>query len=67
MNSNLKMKVTIETTDEKEQMKIGNFIHDQLRGNQDYIDSNIVLNIETKNIIKLYVFKECKDIPTISI
>lgn len=67
MNENLKMKVTIETTDAKEQMKIGNFIHEQLRGNQDYIDSNIVLNIETKNTIKLYVFKECKNIPTISI
>ena len=67
MESNLKMKLTIEVDDEKEQMKISNFIHEQLRGNKDYIDSNIVLNIDVENTIRLYVFKECAEIPTITI
>ena len=63
----LKMQVSIKVSDEKEQMKIGNHIHEQLRGNRDYIDSNIVLNIDTDNEINLYVFEECAEIPSISI
>lgn len=67
MDSNLKMHIKITVDDEKEQDKIGNFIHEQLRGNKDYIDSNIILNIDADNEINLYVFKECKEIPTITI
>lgn len=67
MDNNLKMKITIECSDEKEQMNIGNYIHEQLVGNKDYIDSNILLNIDVENTIRLYIFKECEEIPTISI
>ena len=63
----IKEEITIVCENEKEQERLGNHIHEQLRGNQDYIDSNIVLNIDTKNIIKLYVFEECKERPTITI
>ena len=63
----LKMQIKITVFDDKEQLAIGNSIHEQLRGNKDYIDSNIVLNIDTNNEINLYVFEECKDIPTITI
>lgn len=67
MNDNFKMHVKITVNDEKDQMAIGNYIHEQLRGNKDYIDSNILLNIDTENEINLYVFKECKNVPTIII
>lgn len=65
--SNLKMSVRIWTADEKEQMKVANFIHQQLVGNKDYKDNNIILNIDVDNEVNLYIFEECKDIPTISI
>ena len=65
MEPELKLKIVIETSTEKEQMAIGNHIHEQLRGNKDYIDNNIILNIDVENKIRLYVFKECKDVPPI--
>lgn len=67
MDNNLKMHVNIKVNDDKEQMKIGNFIHEQLRGNKDYQNSNIVLNIDEPNEVNLYVFNECEEIPTIQI
>lgn len=65
MDNNLRMHITIRTINEKEQMEVGNSIHHQLVGNQDYIDNNIVLNIDTDNEVNLYIFKECENIPNI--
>ena len=43
---------------------IGNSIHQQLVGNQDYIDSNIGISLETDSI--LIWFDDCKgEIPDI--
>lgn len=67
MDENLKTHITIRTTDEKEQMRVSNSIHHQLVGNKDYIDSNIVLNIDTENEVNLYIFKECENVPDIII
>lgn len=67
MNDKLKMKITIETEDEKDQMTISNHLHEQLRGNQDYIDNNIILSIDVKNTVKLYIFKECENVPDLQI
>lgn len=67
MDKELKMHITIRTTDEKEQMRVGNSIHEQLRGNKDYIDNNIILNIDVDNEVNLYIFKECKNVPDIVI
>ena len=67
MDKNLKMHVTIRTTDEKEQERVGNSIHHQLMGNKDYIDSNIVLNIDVDNEVNLFIYKECENIPDIVI
>lgn len=67
MENNLKMHVTIRTRNEKEQMRIGNSIHHQLVGNKDYIDSNIILNIDVDNEVNLYIFEECEVIPDIVI
>lgn len=66
MEDKVIQKITIETSDDKEQLKIANFIHEQLVGNKDYINNNIVLNIDT-DAIRLYIFEECTEIPTISI
>ena len=67
MDKDLKMHITIRTTDEKEQLKIGNSIHYQLVGNKDYIDSNIILNIDVENEVNLYIFNECENVPVIII
>lgn len=46
-------------------------IHEQLKGNQDYIDSNIVLNDSetrqdgTKYEVHVYITDDCKEEPKI--
>lgn len=67
MDEDLKMHITIRTINEKEQLRIGNSIHRQLVGNKDYIDCNIILNIDIKNEVNLYIYKECKNVPDIII
>lgn len=67
LNEKLKREITIVCGDEKEQEHLGNFIHEQLRGNKDYMDNNIVLNIDVDDTIKIYIFKECENIPDIII
>lgn len=67
MDESLKTHITIRTIDEKEQMRIGNSIHHQLVGNKDYIDNNIVLNIDVDNEVNLYIYKECENVPDIII
>ena len=65
--SKLKIQVKIFTSNDWEKRKIGNRIHEQLRGNEDYINNNIILNIDEENEINLYIFEECEDIPKITI
>lgn len=67
MDESLKMHITIRTIDEKEQMRIGNSIHHQLVGNKDYVDNNIVLNIDVDNEVNLYIYKECENVPDVII
>lgn len=67
MDESLKTHITIRTIDEKEQMRIGNSIYHQLVGNKDYMDSNIVLNIDVDNEVNLYIYKECENVPDIII
>lgn len=66
-NANLKIKITIETTTKDEQMEISNSIHNQLKGNEDYINNNIILNCNEENVTKLFIFNECKNVPKIII
>ena len=67
MDESLKTHITIRTIDEKEQMRIGNSIHHQLVGNKDYVDNNIVLNIDVDNEVNLYIYKECENVPDVII
>ena len=68
MNEDVIRAIEIETGTKEECMEIGSRIHEQLRGNPDYIDSNILLNCtDSDNVVRLYIFKECKNIPKITI
>ena len=64
--------IIIKTEDWKE-FKKKEKIHEQLVGNQDYINSNIVLNDSstrcdgTNNEVRVYIFDECKERPAINI
>lgn len=40
--------------------EVGNIIHEQLAGNKDYIDSAIILNIDEKDLVRLWIFDNCK-------
>ena len=67
MDNDFKMHVIIITNDDKEKRRISNLIHNQLVGNKDYIDCNIILNDYYENEINLYIFNECENIPNIVI
>ena len=64
--------ITIKTEDGKE-FETMEKIHEQLVGNKDYIDSNIILNDSstrydgTKNEVRVYIFDECEKRPVIKI
>lgn len=65
MNKEIKS-IQITVVDEKDKLKVLDKIHNQLVGNQDYIDNNILL-ANFDNYVSLMFFKECKDIPEITI
>lgn len=71
--NNIKRLYKINTETSEECAKVMRNIHDQLVGNTDYIESNIILNDsdtrcdDTVNEIRVYIFKECKNIPDIII
>ena len=67
MDNDFKMHIIIITNDNKEKVRIANLIHNQLVGNKDYIDCNIILNDYYENEINLYVFNECENVPNIVI
>ena len=63
----LMCKMIIELSDADTRMAVGTAIHEQLRGKQDYIDNNIILNIDTDYAVELYVMSDCKELPKIEI
>lgn len=48
---------------EEEKMELGKKIHEELVGNQDYIDCKIVLNIDDPLTVKLSVMEDAKELP----
>lgn len=50
-----RMTMVIKTKNHEEQKRIGEQICDQLTGNPDYIDSNIVVNYTDSNSTNVYV------------
>lgn len=73
MDSQLRRQIIIKTASPEEEFRIAEKIHNQLVGNQDYIDCNIVLNIsayrrdDTKNEVHVYIFDESESDPIITI
>lgn len=67
MEENVKRHVRIFVPTDEERNRIGSKIHEQLIGNQDYIDNKIVLNIDLKGAegyeVNLYIFKDSKTLP----
>lgn len=59
--------ISIEVRNRDEQLALGGKIHKQLMGNADYVDCNIIVNIEEVNEINIYIFKECTCIPELKI
>lgn len=64
--SNVKYVITIDTPEDA--MNVAESIHNQLVGNQDYIDNNIILEVsQDRGRMVLAIFDECKEIPTITL
>lgn len=65
---NLKMKITIEVDSEDKYgiERVGNSIHEQLVGNEDYINNGIVLCLD-EDAVRVYIGKEVENVPDIII
>ena len=60
--------ITIKTKSLESMCKVRDDIHNQLVGNQDYIDSNIVLSDnKLSNEVILVITEDCKNIPKIEL
>lgn len=67
MDNGLIKHISIKCVDDEEKMNVGNRIHMQLTGKKDYIYDNIILNIDKPCEVNVYIYKECEEIPTITI
>lgn len=47
--------ITIYCEDSDLKKRVGTKIHEQLRGNPDYINSRIVLNIDDESRVNIYI------------
>lgn len=63
----IKRFIEITCTNDEDKVEIGKKIHDQLVGNQDYIDCSIILNIDEPNMVRLWIYDDIRDIPEILI
>lgn len=66
MSDKILFEVSIRTRDNDEKFCLGNDIHEMLVGHPDYINSNIALNIDGGNTVKLIVYEGCNEIPEIT-
>lgn len=54
----VRVALEITTKDNDERYRIGDQIHEQLKGNKDYMDCAIILNIEEDRKVRLFVFED---------
>lgn len=60
--------ITIRTSTEQEKLEVGTKIHNQLVGNDDYINTRILLNMDDDdNVVTLTIFEDSKTMPEITI
>lgn len=68
MDKQLRKQILIKARPWEEAKEIGAGIHEQLKGNEDYINNNIILTMDEKRYeVIISIFKECKKIPKITI
>ena len=66
----IKRKYIVKTRSQKDCFEILDNLHCQLRGNDDYICCNIILNQDSEIVgdeviyaVRVYIYEECKEIP----
>lgn len=73
MDCNIRKTIIVKTRSKNEEYAMAEKIHNQLIGNNDYIDSRIVLNMSgdrkdgTENEVHLYIFEDSQTDPVIII
>lgn len=67
LENNIWKKITIETSTDREKMQIGESIRNQLKGNPDYINNNVIVFIDKTCVVEVLIFANCKDIPQLII
>lgn len=67
MTKTFKKAIEIECSSNEEKMEVSRKIHNQLVGNKDYTNSNIVINHDEDCIVLVVIFNECKEEPEIII
>ena len=73
MDCNIRKTIIVKTRSKNEEYAMAEKIHNQLIGNNDYIDSRIVLNMSgdrkdgTENEVHLYIFENSQTDPVIII
>lgn len=69
----IRRQIIIKTPSHEEEYRIAEKIHNQLVGNEDYIECRIVLNMsadradDTENEVHVYIFNDSKSDPEIRI
>ena len=58
LNSETPLEITIKTRNNQERNQIGEKIHNVLKGNPDYVNNAIVLNIDRDKRVRLWVYDE---------
>ena len=65
--------IIIKTNSHEEEWEVAKKIHEQLAGNEDYIENRIILSMSTEvpyeveNEVHLYIFEDAKSNPEIRI
>lgn len=57
-NAETPLEITIKTRNNQERNRIGEKIHNVLKGNPDYVNNAIVLNIDRDKRVRLWVYDE---------
>ena len=69
----LRKLIIIKTNSHEEEWEVAKKIHEQLVGNEDYIENRIILSMSTEipyeveNEVHLYIFEDSKSNPEITI
>ena len=59
--------IEIKCGSNEEKMALGTSIHEQLVGNPNYVENNIILNVDEDKKILIWVDDSCTDLPIINL